>query len=156
MEKNSNLIREFLSSFQSAYKIAKDKTLARIGDNVVNLAYSIAVFILTKRKAGKKVPGKILSTALRESSLRVYAGSRQDAHSLADVVEALIGYCWLKGDLTLDTMVRILTENMDSNIKKRSCFESVKAFKKILEEIDSVLSRDCVKQDRLKNGETVY
>ncbi len=142
MEKNSKLIQEFLKSFNNIHKIAKDKILARIGDNVVNLAYSLAVFILTNRNAGKKVPGKILSTALRESNLRIYAGSHQDAHSLADTVEALIGYCWLKGDLTINIMVDILTENMSSNIKANGCFESVKAFKKILEKIELTLNKD--------------
>ncbi len=156
MEKNSKLIREFLNSFTSIYKIAKDKNLARIGDNIVNLAYSLAVFILTNRKAGKKVPGKILSTALRESNLRIYAGSRRDSHSLADVVEALIGYCWLKGEFPINKIVEILTENMASSVKAEGCFESVKAFKKLLEEVDLILSKEFFKQDSLKNGETVY
>ncbi|MEM2109974.1 MAG: ribonuclease III family protein [Candidatus Odinarchaeota archaeon] len=143
MGKNSYNIHEFFSSFENIYKIAKDKRLSRIGDNVVNLAYSLAVFISTNKSAGKKVPGKILSSALRGTRLREYAGRRRDAHGLADVVEALVGYCWLKKTITIDSMVEILVENMGEGLQTGGGVEvTVKAFKKLLEKIDIILTRE--------------
>jgi len=157
MGKNSDNIHEVFNSFENIYKIAKDKRLARIGDNIVNLAYSLAVFISTKKSAGKKVPGKILSAALRRTRLREYAGSHQDAHGLADAVEALIGYCWLKKTITIDSMVEILVENIGKNLQTDSVFEvTVKAFKKLLEKIDTILTKEFNNRESLKNGERTH
>lgn len=70
--------------------IGTDKGLAKIGDGIVNLTYSIAKSIyLTKNspnnnilRTGTKVSKTILATALKKANLKAFAKTRADAHDL--------------------------------------------------------------------------
>ena len=78
--------------------IGTDKGLAKIGDAIVNLAYSVAksIYLTNSSKnnntnrTGKKVSKTILANALKNADMKVFAKSRADAHDLADTVEALV------------------------------------------------------------------
>ena len=89
--------------------IGTDKGLAKIGDGIVNLSYSMAKSIfLTKNgsnnkviRTGMKVSKTILSQALKNANLRNFAKNRADAHDIADTAEALVAYVWINNKMLL-------------------------------------------------------
>jgi hypothetical protein len=123
---------EFLISdlnFKKSQKsIGTDKGLAKIGDGIVNLAYSVAKSIyLTNNnphnyvvRTGKKVSKKILETALKNANMKNYAKLRADAHDLADTVEALIAYVWISDKMTLKEIINLLVENLSGDLYNRN------------------------------------
>jgi len=123
-----DLLIQDLLKFKSAKTIGTDKGLAKIGDAVVNLAYSVAKSIyLTKIssnhkviRTGEKVNRKILSNALKNAKLKDIAKSRADAHDIADAVESLIAYIWLNDKMTLNEIIDVLTNNLAGNINERA------------------------------------
>ncbi|MBS7287713.1 MAG: hypothetical protein KIH01_02925 [Candidatus Freyarchaeota archaeon] len=78
-----------------------NKQFARIGDGVVNLVYSLALFTATGEVKGTKLPGYVLAAALKASGLRSRLSSRQDRYRLSDAAEALLGYAWLSGAIKI-------------------------------------------------------
>ena len=88
----------------------RHKELAKLGDPLTNLLFSLAISIQTRRFEGQKVSGKILAAALRLAELRHLAPSRLDAHGLGDCVEAMIAYGWLRGFFTIPEAAQILQE----------------------------------------------
>lgn len=107
--------------------IGTDKGLAKIGDGIVNLAYSIAKSIfITKNnrnntivRTGKKVSREILSNALKKSGLKGCAKNRADAHDMADTVEAIVAYAWLKNEIGLYEIIDVLTETLTGDLLDR-------------------------------------
>ena len=136
---------------KSQKKIGTDKGLAKIGDGVVNLAYSVAKSIfLTKTnpnnviyRTGKKVSKKILDTALKNADMKHFARSRADAHDLADTVESLIAYIWLNNKMTLRDIIDFLTENLSGNLNIRSeeIRSATEAFTNLLNHIKKFLPK---------------
>lgn len=118
---------EDLNLNKSQKSIGTDKGLAKIGDAIVNLSYSVAKSsFLTKNKAnnkpvrtGKKVGRNILEAALKKADLKHFAKNRANAHDLADTVEALVAYVWLSKNLTLKEIIDLLTENLAGNLYNR-------------------------------------
>jgi hypothetical protein len=88
----------------------RHRELAKLGDPLSNLLFSLALSIQLKRFEGEKVSGKILAAALRLAELRHLAPSRLDAHGLGDCVEAMIAYGWLRGFFTIQQAATILQE----------------------------------------------
>jgi hypothetical protein len=119
---------EFLvKDLNSPKSIGTDKGLAIIGDEIVNLAYSLAKsFYLTEKdsskihRTGLKVSKKILSKALINADMKYFAKNRADAHDLSNTVEALIAYVFLTNKMTLYEMVEFLKTNLSGNIHIRS------------------------------------
>ncbi len=108
--------------------IGTDKGLAKIGDGIVNLAYSVAKSIfLTKNnlnekiiRTGKKVSKTILETALKNANMKIFAKTRADAHDLADTVEALVAYVWFSNKMTLKELVDFLADNLSGDLYNRN------------------------------------
>ncbi|MFX1319546.1 MAG: ribonuclease III family protein [Promethearchaeota archaeon] len=98
---------EGIHSLESALR---HKELAKLGDPLTNLLFSLALSTHTKRFDGQKVSGKILAIAIRLAELRHLAPSRLDAHGLGDCVEAMIAYGWLRGFFTIPEATRTLHE----------------------------------------------
>ncbi len=73
-----------------------NKNLAKFGDSIVNFIYNAAIFEATGDLTGIKVWDKCLAEACRASPLRNLAGSKKNAGELGDVVEAFIGFLYLK------------------------------------------------------------
>ena len=113
---------------KSQKSIATDKGLAKIGDAIVNLAYSVAKSIfLTKNnpnnrsiRTGKKVGKTILEAALKQADMRNFAKNRANAHDLADTVEALVAYAWLADKISIKEIIQILTDNLAGNLYNRA------------------------------------
>lgn len=107
--------------------IGTDKGLAKIGDSIVNLTYSIAKSIyLTKNstsnkiiRTGMKVSKKILAEALKDANMKKFAKSRADAHDLADTVESLIAYVWLSEKMSTREIIEFLSDNFSGDINDR-------------------------------------
>lgn len=117
-----------LNTIQTCKSIGTDKGLAKIGDGVVNLTYSIAKSIyLTKVnknnrnvRTGLKVSKKILAEALKKANMKDFSKSRADAHDLADTVEALIAYVWFSDRMTIEDIVNCLVDSLTGDLNIRS------------------------------------
>ena len=142
------LIRD-LNINKSQKAIGTDKGLAKIGDGIVNLTYSMAKSIILTQtnlnnkvlRTGLKVSKKILANSLKNANMKNFAKSRADAHDLADTVEALIAYVWLSNQMSLNEIIDFLTSNLSRNLTIRS--EEIKnateAFTKLLVNIKKLL-----------------
>jgi len=131
--------------------IGTDKGLAKIGDGIVNLTYSIAKsIVLTQNsknnksiRTGAKVSKTILANALKEANMKGFSRTRADAHDLADTVEALVAYIWFIRKMTIEDIIHFLVESLDGNLTIRS--EEIKsatiAFKNLLIEIKKHLPK---------------
>jgi hypothetical protein len=86
------------------------KDLAKLGDPLTNLLFSLAYSLHSQNFGAEKVSGKILAAALRFAELRHLAPSRLDAHGLGDCVEAMIAYGWLRGFFSISDAVKVLQE----------------------------------------------
>jgi hypothetical protein len=129
--------------------IGTDKGLAKIGDGIVNLTYSIAKSIVLTRnsknnksiRTGVKVSKVILANALKEADMKSFAKTRADAHDLADTVEALIAYIWFIKKMTIEDITNFLVDFLNGNLTVRS--EEIKnatiAFRNLLLEIKKYL-----------------
>ena len=98
-----------VNSIESA---VRRKDLARLGDALANLLYSLAESLVNDRFGGGKVSGKALAASLRLANLRHLAPSRLDAHGLGDSVEALIAYKWIIGELNILEAVALLAREI--------------------------------------------
>ncbi len=117
-----------INSILTCKSIGTDKGLAKIGDGVVNLTYSVAKSIfLTKVnknnkniRTGLKVSKRILAEALKKADMKKFSKSRADAHDFADTVEALIAYIWFRDKMTIKDMVNFLADSLSGNLYNRS------------------------------------
>jgi hypothetical protein len=85
-----------------------DKDLASFGDAVANLIFSMYVSHKNSRPTGTRVDSQILSDALKKTDLRQVLPSRMTRHKLADAAEALLGYAWLHGAITLTESIKLI------------------------------------------------
>ena len=135
----------------SQKEIGTDKGLAKIGDGIVNLTYSMAKSIyLTKNslnnkiiRTGTKVSKKILANALKNASLKNFAKTRADAHDLADTAEALVAYVWLSKKVAIHEIIDVLSNNLsgDFNIRNEEIKGATEAFTKFFNYIDEFLPK---------------
>lgn len=142
------LIRDLVSN-KSQKAIGTDKGLAKIGDGIVNLAYSVAKsIVLTKSnrnnkvsRTGLKVSKKILATSLKNANMKDFAKSRADAHDLADTVEAIVAYVWLNNQISLNDIIDFLSSNLSGNltIRNEEIKNATEAFTKLLIKIKKLL-----------------
>jgi len=131
-----------LNKINSQKSIGTDKGLAKIGDGIVNLAYSVAKSIYLTRnnlnkevvRTGLKVSKKILSNALKNANMKSFAKNRADAHDLANTVEAIIAYVWLSNKMSLKEIIDFLTENFSGTLQGRidEINNAIKAFTNLL------------------------
>ncbi len=94
-------------------KAGRNKGLAQFGDGLVNVSYSLAQTMLTKRLTGTKVSRKILSKALQDAGLRRCCKRRANAHDMADAAEALVAYAYFHLDYSIEYMGKLMFVNME-------------------------------------------
>jgi hypothetical protein len=116
---------EGIHSLQAAMR---HKGLARLGDSLTNLLFSIAFSLYSKGFEGEKVAGKTLAAALRFAQLRQLAPSRLDAHGLGDCVEAMIAYGWIRGYFSIPEAAQAIREHflqvgLESDLRKQERME---------------------------------
>ncbi len=144
------LIRD-IELIKSQKAIGTDKGLAKLGDGIVNLTYSMAKSMyLTKNspnnkilRTGVKVSKKILATALKNANMRNFAKSRADAHDFADTAEALVAYVWLSKKISLDEIINYLLKNLkgDLNIRNEEINSAIEAFTNLFNYIKEFLPK---------------
>lgn len=117
-----------------------DENLAKFGDALVNLIYSLARSVAKGEPDGAKVPNRVLSDALSESGLRDLAPPRSDRHELGDFAEAMIAYAWIENLIEIEEASEILVEplkKIDFQKRKEIHRGSKKGFKKLMVTISS-------------------
>jgi ribonuclease III-like protein len=89
-----------------------DKGLAQFGDALLNFAFSLALTETTGHPRGTKVSDRTLAEAAVKAGLRKYLPRRIGRGDVANSLEALLGYVWLKKLLTLnEILVCLKTES---------------------------------------------
>lgn len=112
---------------KSQKSLGTDKGLAQIGDSIVNLAYSLAKSIVLSRQSssnsnlrtGTKVNKTVLSQALKGAEMKHFAKNRADAHDMADTVEGLVAYVWLRDKISLTQIVELLSDHLMGDLNSR-------------------------------------
>jgi len=132
--------------------IGTDKGLAKIGDGIVNLAYSMAKSLYLTRnnsnnkvyRTGKKVSRNILDAALKKANMKNFAKTRANAHDLADTVEALLAYIWLTNKMTLKDLIDFLLDNLSGSLSTRmdEINNATEAFTNLLNHIKQFLPKE--------------
>jgi len=106
---------------ESIEEILNDKGLAKVGDGIVNLCYSLAKSKILGHPTGEKVRDSILARAIRSTVIYRHISRRTDSGRAADAYEAIIAYLWMKGELTVQGIVDILVQTLyiDSKTNRR-------------------------------------
>lgn len=97
-------------------ELLRDKGLAGFGDSLINFLYSLAATRKYGKPMGFKVKNKALAEAVKRSKFRLLLPRRIDRKDMGNYAEALIAYAWLRGLITTDSCVKVLTENVDSPV----------------------------------------
>jgi hypothetical protein len=138
----SNKLDTVIPKFLTLKEIGVHKGMAKIGDAVTNLIYSIAKSRVLRFIQARNVNRTILSQALKSANLRDYAKTRADAHDLADSAEAFIGFVFCKDILSLDELVDILIQSLTQksfDTEKEEIVAATLAFTNLLIKIKSIL-----------------
>ena len=92
--------------------ILQDKNLARLGDAYINFIFSLAITEVEHVPTGTKVSDRILAMAAKRSGLRELLPNRVSRGSIANAVEAIIVFVWIKKLIILDEAVNILKASL--------------------------------------------
>jgi hypothetical protein len=117
--------------------IMQDKGLAKIGDGIVNLCYSLAKSLVFGSATGEKVRDSVLARAIRSTALYQHMGRRTDIGRAADAYEAIMAFLWLKGMMTIEDAVTTLVPllGIDTTTSRtREGEVAARAFQALLEE----------------------
>lgn len=117
--------------------IMQDKGLAKIGDGIVNLCYSLAKSLVIQSATGEKVRDSVLARAIRSTSLYQHMGRRTDIGRAADAYEAIMAFLWLKGVMTIEVAVTTLVPLLEidnTTSRTREGEIAARAFQALLEE----------------------
>ncbi len=137
--KNTDLLGKVRDRFilreMSLSEILVSADLAKLGDVYLNFAYSLAQSVQSGKGVNARVPSKILASALKSSGLKKELPPRTSIHGQADAVEALSVYAWLKGIVTLEELVSLLSQRTD---------DPAEAFTEAMNEtLKRLLAREC-------------
>ncbi|MHA1689551.1 MAG: ribonuclease III family protein [Promethearchaeota archaeon] len=134
---------------ETPISIGTDKGLAKIGDALVNLSYSIAKSVNISKyndrkkiiRTGTKVSKEILSNALKQANMKYFAKKRANAHDMANTVEAIFAYLWLKKSISLDEIMSFLSQHLKGNLsnRKEEINSAINAFKLLLLHVKPLL-----------------
>jgi hypothetical protein len=94
----------------------RDKGLATLGDSLANFIYSLALSGYTGKPTGGRVPNAAFAIALEVAGLRDVIPRRTDKHGKGDIAEAILAYAWLKGKISVEEAVKILSSNFTDDI----------------------------------------
>jgi hypothetical protein len=127
---------------ESVEEIMNDKGLAKVGDGIVNLCYSLAKSRVLGHATGDKVKDSVLARAIRATEVYRHISRRTDSGRAADAYEAIMAYLWMTGKITVqetvDTLAQKLHIDSQTNRKKEGEIAAL-AFQHFLEQhIDSL------------------
>lgn len=130
--------KNYLKKFRSFRKILTNKNLARLGDALINFAYSLAKSRIEGTPTGAKVQDKALAEAIRKTKIKKVLPLRSKEDTLGDAVEALCAYSWLNQTMTIEEMVETIQNALQGEdithprLEKKAC---TKAFAELLNKI---------------------
>jgi hypothetical protein len=133
---------EFLNEEQNVERIMRNKGLAKLGDNLVNLCYSLAKSQALGEATGEKVKDRVLANAIRSTSIYNKFGRRTDSGMAADAYEAIMAYLWLTGKIVIEEVVTDLVSNVEitsETSRKREDEIATLAFQKLLKSLIHLL-----------------
>jgi len=116
--------------------VLNDKGLAQIGDNLVNLCYSIAKSMVLDEAMGVKVRDSVLARAIRSTKVYEYVTGRCDVGCAGDAYEAVMAWLWMRGKVTIESIIQHLIPllELDSTTSRKKEGEiSAVAFQSLLE-----------------------
>jgi hypothetical protein len=119
-------------------EVLNDTGLAKTGDAIVNLCYSLAKSLVLGRATGEKVRDDVLAKAIRETSLYRRMNKRTDRGTAADSYEAVIAYLWMSKKVTIDSIVSHLIDNLSfdaTTSRKKEAEIASEAFKLLLDSL---------------------
>jgi len=119
-----------------------DKGLAKVGDNLVNLCYSLAKSQILRKMTGEKVRDSVLARAIRKTSTYNHMKRRTDAGRAADAYEAIMAYLWLSEKITIQDIVQSLCKTLDINnntSRKKEGELAALSFQSLLEQYEKQL-----------------
>jgi hypothetical protein len=127
---------------ESVEEIMNDKGLAKVGDGIVNLCYSLAKSRVLGHATGDKVRDSVLARAIRATEVYRHISRRTDPGRAADAYESIMAYLWMTGKITIqdtvDTLAQTLHIDSQTNRKKEGEIAAL-AFQHFLEQhIDSL------------------
>lgn len=102
---------------RSVEEIVNDKGLAKVGDGIVNLCYSLAKSQVLGHATGDKVRDSVLARAIRSTEVYRYISRRTDSGRAADSYEAIVAYLWMKGLVTIQEIVDNLVPTLQIDSK---------------------------------------
>jgi hypothetical protein len=111
----------------SIEQIMNDKGLAKLGDNLVNLCYSLAKTLVLGYATGEKVRDSVLARAIRGTSVYRYMNRRSDIGKAADAYEAIIAYLWMIDKITISSMADSIASLLDIDNKTSREKEGINA-----------------------------
>ncbi len=121
----------------SIEQIMNDKGLAKVGDNIVNLCYSLAKTLVLGYTTGEKVRDSVLARAIRGTTVYQHMNRRSDIGRAADAYEAIMAYLWMTGKITISSMADSLADLLDIDSKTSREKEGILAaasFQRFLEQ----------------------
>ncbi|MBS3815112.1 MAG: hypothetical protein KGY45_00960 [Hadesarchaea archaeon] len=131
-------VRELSERYSNPEEAFLNNNLAKLGDVLVNLIYSLGLSIAKGQADGDKISNLVLSKALSRANLRDLAPSRVDRHQLGDFVEAIIAYSWVHEIIGINEAAEILAEALektDFSDRKKVQKAAEQGFKNLLLEI---------------------
>ena len=142
MDEIKDQLLKLAPSVNSLKEIGIHKKLAKFGDTVTNLTYSLAKTIVSHQLDQQKVSRTILSSALKEAKMKIYAKKRSNAHDMANTAEAFIGYMYCKEKWSVEYMASLIIPvlsqyNLDD--VNEELIGAIKSFRKLLEKIKEFL-----------------
>ena len=117
--------------------IMHDKGLAKVGDNLVNLCYSLAKSLVLGYTTGEKVRDSVLARAIRLTSIYHHMNRRADAGRAADAYEAIMAYLWMKEKISISDIVTSLSDTLTidkTTSRKKEGDIAAESFRKLLED----------------------
>jgi hypothetical protein len=102
---------------ESIEEIMNDKGLAKLGDGLVNLCYSLAKSRVLGQATGDKVRDSVLARAIRATDVYRHISRRTDSGRAADAYEAIMAYLWMSGSITVQGMVDALVQTLHLDSK---------------------------------------
>lgn len=103
-----------LEDIDNVDEAAIDKGLAKLGDEIINMAHSLAKSLHLDHATGEKVSAAVLAQSMKNAGLRNMARPRAKTHDIADSAEAIIAYSFLKRLISLDEMTEILIQGFNT------------------------------------------
>jgi len=141
----SQLAWDRLTEHKNIRDIVNDKGLAKLGDSLVNLCYSLAKSMVLGDVTGEKVQDRVLARSIRAVPLYTQIGHKTDIGRAADAYEAIFAWLWLKRRVSIEAAVDIIVKALPigpETGRKEEGQVASHAFQVLLEQTASQLPSD--------------